>query len=140
MRVKQVDLQNRTIHMFAGEAKNDQGRVVKTTDEVYDYLKVCVEGKGTEGAVFTWEDGSPVKDFRGSWDKMTKAAGVSILLHDFRRSAVRNLDRSGVSRDVAKKITGHKTDSTYSRYNITAEADWADAATKLEARRKKVAE
>lgn len=140
MRVKQVDLQNLTIHLFAGETKNDEGRVVKMTDEVYNHLRVCVEGKSPEDAVFTWSDGRAVKDFRGSWDKMTKAAGVSILLHDFRRSAVRNLDRSGVSRDVAKKITGHKTDSMYSRYNITAEADLADAATKLEARRKKVTE
>ena len=135
MLVKQVDLKNRTIRLFAGETKNNEGRVVKMTDEVYDYLRVCVEGKGPEDAVFTWEDGSEVKDFRGSWTKMTKAAGVSVLLHDFRRSAARNLIRSGVSQEVAKKITGHKTDSMFSRYNIVAESDLAEAAAKLEARR-----
>ena len=140
MRVKQVDLQNRTIHLFAGETKNDEGRVVKMTDEVYNHLRVCVEGKSPEDAVFTWPDGRPVKDFRGSWDKVTKAAGVSILLHDFRRSAARNLIRSGVSQDVAKRVTGHKTDSMFSRYNIVAENDLAEAAVKLEARRKKVTE
>lgn len=90
--------------------------------------------------MFTWPDGRPVKDFRGSWDKVTKAAGVSILLHDFRRSAARNLIRSGVSQDVAKRVTGHKTDSMFSRYNIVAENDLAEAAVKLEARRKKVTE
>jgi integrase len=135
MRVKQIDLKNRTIHLFVGETKNNEGRVVKMTQEVYDCLRVCVEGKEPDDAVFTWGDGRPVKDFRGSWDKMTKAAGVPILLHDFRRSAVRNLDRSGVSRDIAKRITGHKSDSMYSRYNITAEADLTEAAVKLEARR-----
>ncbi len=128
MRVKQIDLKNRTIHLFAGETKNDEGRVVKMTDEVYDYLRVCVEGKGPDDAVFTWEDGSEVKDFRGSWAKMTKAAGVNIMLHDFRRSAARNLIRAGVSRDVAKRITGHKTDSMFSRYNIVNEGDLAEAA------------
>ena len=135
MRVKQIDLTNRTIHLFAGETKNDEGRVVKMTDEVYDCLRVCVAEKKPDDAVFTWEDGSEVKDFRGSWSKMTKAAGVNILLHDFRRSAARNLLRAGVSRDVAKRITGHRTDSMFSRYAIVAEGDLAEAAVKLEARR-----
>lgn len=135
MRVKQIDLQNRTIHLFAGETKNNEGRVVKMTQEVYDCLRACVDGKKPDDAVFTWGDGRPVKDFRGSWDKMIKAAGVPILLHDFRRSAARNLIRSGVSRDIAKKITGHKTDSMFSRYNIVVEDDLAEASTKLEARR-----
>jgi hypothetical protein len=66
---------------------------------------------------------------------MTKAIGVSVLLHDFRRSAVRNLIRSGVSLDVAKRITDHKTGSMFSRYNIVAESDLAEAVLKLEARR-----
>ena len=66
---------------------------------------------------------------------MCKAAKVSILLHDFRRSAVRNMTRAGVSRDVAKKISGHQTDSIFSRYNITDENDLADAAEMIQARR-----
>jgi hypothetical protein len=66
---------------------------------------------------------------------MCKAAKVSILLHDFRRSAVRNMTRAGVSRDVAKKISGHQTDSVFSRYNITDENDLADAAAMIQARR-----
>jgi hypothetical protein len=39
--------------------------------------------------------------------------------HDLRRSAVKNLDEAGVSRDVAKSVSGHKTDAMYTRYNIT---------------------
>jgi integrase len=106
------------------------------TDEVYDALKPCVENKEPKDPVFSWKNGSPVKDFRGSWDALTKAAGMpDLLFHDFRRSAARNLIRSGVSRDVAKKITGHKTDSMFSRYDIVAEDDISDAAAKLQARR-----
>jgi integrase len=66
---------------------------------------------------------------------MCKAAKVSVLLHDFRRSAVRNMTSAGVSRDVAKKISGHQTDSIFSRYNITDEDDLADAAAMIQARR-----
>jgi integrase len=50
-----------------------------------------------------------------------------VTFHDFRRTAVRNFDRNGVRRDVAKSITGHKTDIMYSRYNITSQDDLPEA-------------
>ena len=133
LRVRQVDLKNRTIILNPGETKNDQGRVVKMTDEVYNLLRPCVEEKEPDDAVFTWGDGRPVKDFRGAWDAMTTAAKVPVLVHDFRRSAARNLIRAGVDRSIAKRITGHKTDAVFERYNIVVESDLADAAAKLEA-------
>lgn len=138
MLVAQIDLRHRTINLDPDKTKNKEGRVVKMTQEVYDLLKLCVEGKEADDAVFTWSDGTPVKDFRETWKKLTKAAGVpNVLLHDLRRSAARNLLRAGVNRDVAKRITGHKTDSMFSRYNIVAENDLAEAAEKLELRRSK---
>jgi hypothetical protein len=67
--------------------ENNEGRVVKMTQEVYDLLRVCVEGKEPNDAVFTWSEGRPVKEFRGSREQLTKAAGVGdLLLHDFRRA------------------------------------------------------
>jgi len=100
--VKQIDLKNRRIGLNPGATKNEEARTIRMTDEVYDFLRVCVDGKKPNDAVFTLEDGSPMTDFRGSWAAMTKAAEVPIRLHDFRRSATRNLIRAGVSRDVAK--------------------------------------
>jgi len=49
------------------------------------------------------------------------------------RSAVRNLERAGVSQAVARKITGYKTISVYQRYRIVNEADIRDALTRTEA-------
>ncbi|MGH9338730.1 MAG: hypothetical protein ACRD1R_03860 [Acidobacteriota bacterium] len=50
------------------------------------------------------------------------------LVNDFRRTAVRNLDKAGVSKEVAKKMTGHKTDAVFAPYNMVSERDLRDAA------------
>jgi hypothetical protein len=44
---------------------------------------------------------------------------------------VRNLERAGISRSVAMKLTGHKTEAVYRRYAIVAESDLREAGTKL---------
>jgi integrase len=78
--------------------------------------------------------GQPMKSFWKAWKSACKAAGVpGRIPHDFRRTAVRNLERAGVSRSVAMKMVGHKTEAIYRRYAIVSDADLQDAARKLAA-------
>lgn len=51
--------------------------------------------------------------------------------HDFRRSAVRNLERAEVPRSAAMAMVGHKTQAIYSRYAIADEGMLRESATKL---------
>ena len=79
-------------------------------------------------------DGRPIKNLRWAWRTACEAAGVpGMLIHDFRRTAVRNLVRAGVPDTVSMRLTGHKTRSIFSRYDITSEADLQDAVGKLAA-------
>jgi integrase len=55
-----------------------------------------------------------------------------LLIHDFRRSGVRNLIRSGVPRRIAMKISGHLTESTFERYNIVDSTDLHEAMARVE--------
>jgi integrase len=47
--------------------------------------------------VFFHGDGSPIRNFRDAWLNACSRAGlVCRIPHDFRRTAVRNLERAGV--------------------------------------------
>jgi integrase len=78
--------------------------------------------------------GAPIQDFYCAWrTACAHAALVGRIPHDFRRTAVRNLERAGVSRSVAMQLTGHKTEAVYRRYAIVAEADLREGVGKLAA-------
>jgi integrase len=134
LKVRQVDLLSGTIRLNSGETKNDDGRLVVMTSRVLQLLTQCVTGKSPADRVFT-RSGKPVKDFRGAWAKVCKQAGLpGLLFHDLRRTAVRNMVRSGIPEVVAMKISGHKTRAIFDRYNIVSESDLQEAARKLDNR------
>jgi integrase len=134
MRCSQVDLLNNTVCLYSGETKNGEGRTVSLTEECRQLVTELRKGKQPEDFLITRGNGEPVRDFRETWDALVKTAGVpGLLFHDLRRSAVRNMIRRGVPQKTARQISGHKTDTIFSRYNITSDADIADAARKIEA-------
>jgi integrase len=89
------------------------------------------------GHIVPWifhRNGKPITSLRKAWDTAcTKAGYPSLIPHDMRRSAVRNLERAGVPRATAMKMVGHQTESVYRRYAVVNESDLTSGSEKLAA-------
>jgi len=58
--------------------------------------------------------GKRLLDIKTAWKTATRKARLSgILIHDTRRSAVRNMLKAGVDQAVVMRISGHKTPSVF---------------------------
>lgn len=139
----QVDLEARCVRLEPGTTKNDEGRTFPFTtfpalaELLTERRAATDEVEAETGRRVPWvfhRRGKPIVRFDAQWKRATKHAGVpGRLLHDLRRTAVRNLERAGVPRSVAMKLTGHKTEAIYRRYAIVSEADLSDGIKKLAA-------
>jgi integrase len=143
---RNVDVERGTIRLDPGFTKNGDGRVAYLAPDLVVRLRAQLERidalqKELERVipqVFVHPRGRlagrRIREFYRAWKSACKAAGVpGMLFHDLRRTAVRNMERAGVPRSVATKITGHRSESVYRRYAIVSDSDLQDAAAKLAA-------
>ena len=101
---------------------------------------MVVEQKRTRDVYFPkcpwvfFKDGQKINSFRKTWNTTCRQVGLEgKLFHDFRRTAIRDMIRAGIPEKIAMKISGHKTRSTFERYNIISETDLKNAASTLSA-------
>jgi integrase len=134
-----IDLENSIVRLEAGETKNNEARTVYLDNELQEIFQQQWEARKQAKKllpyVFPNHDGSDkIKQFRKTWKKACDNAGIGHkLFHDFRRTAVRNMVRSGVPEGVAMRVSGHRTRSVFERYNIVNDADLRLAAQTQEA-------
>jgi len=133
---KHVDLDAGIVRLEPGETKNDNGRTLYLDDELRAAIQRQRKRQKAAGKISKWVFPGPngtdqIKDFRGAWAKGCKDAEIGHkIFHDFRRSAVRNMVRAGISEHTAMKISGHETRSVFDRYDIVSDADLKAAAEK----------
>jgi integrase len=144
----QVDLDGRAVRLHEDQTKAGEARVIPLGgpgSDLYDMLvaqkirhdELCPASpwvffhQGSSKRRYPVRRGQQLLDLRKPWAKAVVATGVDRLFHDLRRTGVRNLIRAGVPEKVAMLISGHKTRSVFSRYNIVDERDLHAAAEKL---------
>jgi integrase len=136
-----VNLKERLIRLESDQTKNSEARTVPLPAVLVDILS-HVEPK--TGRVF---DDS---NLRTEWARACSAVGLGarkkqksrsgfiwyaysgLIVHDLRRSAIRNLVRAGVPEKTAMAISGHKTRSVFDRYTIFSTEDITIAMRRVE--------
>lgn len=151
-----VDLSGKVIRLTPELAKNKDGRTFpfgklpELEELIIDQRRKTSAAERGRAAIVRHvfhRAGVPIKSYDAAWRaaclrasvdtledgtvRQTRPALAGRLVHDFRRTAVRNLTRAGVPRSVAMAMTGHKTESVFQRYDIVNEADLTDASAKL---------
>ncbi len=148
-----VDLEAGWLRLEPGETKNRKGRMFPLVPE----LRAVLEGQlattreferrtGQVVSSLFHREGEPIRSFRRAWLTACLKAGFARLVskkprvieafripHDFRRTAVRNLERASVPRPTAMAMVGIRTESIYRRYAIADEAMLREGGDKLAA-------
>jgi integrase len=160
-----VDLKEGTLRLDPGETKNEEGRTLYMNDELLEEMHK-LQAKRYLGCPYVFHrEGKPIAGFRKAWAKACIQVGLCDVLkdgegkavvvkdkkgnekvvkvptrifHDFRRTAIRDMVRSGVSERVAMSISGHKTRNVFDRYNIVSDQDLKEAAKKKQAYHEKL--
>lgn len=118
--------------------------LVGPLEEVSKSLRDILKEK-TDGAIKMHADSEQVfsaRNLRKEWNEAVAKLGLGkydketglrsgLTIHDLRRSAARNLRRSGVDEATSMVITGHKTNSIFKRYAILSEDEVHAALLKV---------
>lgn len=133
----QVDLDAALIRLEEDQTKNSEARTVPLPAALVDMLRELPKG----GPVFD------STNIRRAWRVACAKSGlgtltrlkdspesvyVGLIIHDLRRSAIKNLMKAGVNEKVAMKISGHKTRNVFDRYHIVDTADVTDAMSRVQ--------
>lgn len=138
----QIDLTARLVRLEEDQTKNESARIVplpavlvdilsrveKKTGRVFDDSNLRLEWARACSAIGLGKMEDQESEEGNSWKKYS-----GLIVHDLRRSAVRNLVNAGIPERVAMGISGHKTRSIFDRYHIISTEDVSNAMQRLEA-------
>jgi hypothetical protein len=98
------------------EQKNE-GKALDSTNLRKEWAKACVAAK-----IGVLEPK----------DKAGNQKYVGLIIHDLRRSAIKNLMKTGTTEKVAMAISGHKTRAVFDRYHIIDGQDVVSAMRRVQ--------
>lgn len=134
---KDVDFERKMIRIPDNISKNKEARSIPMFwEQMFEDLKGVAIAYGTfepNKPVFLGRRQGRITNIQKSWANALKAAGLeNKIFHDFRRTAIRNMVRSGIPEVIAMAISGHKSRTVFDRYNIVSERDIINFSGKVE--------
>jgi integrase len=132
-----VDFDGKVVRLRANQTKNRKAATFPL-DPFPEVFAALEHRKAlSKGFVTPWvfnREGARVISIRKAWEIARKKANVpGRLIHDLRRTAVRNLKSKGWSDTEIMNIVGLKTLSMLIRYSITTEGDILQKAKAMKA-------
>jgi integrase len=115
-----VNMKERYLDLTAKDTKTNQLRQVNFYD--LEPVRIILERVSRIRAighsfVFTYR-GKPIKNIKIALASALKKAKIEdFQFHDLRQTFNTNMRKAGVEQTVIMKLTGHKTDSMFRRYN-----------------------
>jgi len=128
-----VDVEGKVIRLRPEISKNKDGRVLPLMGELFDIIERAQRQQHPGTTRVFHRAGKPIGDFRKAWNTACSRAGISgMIVHDLRRTAVRNMVRAGIPEKAAMNLSGHKTRDVFDRYTIVSENDLAQYSVRLQ--------
>lgn len=137
---RNVDFDAGTIRLDMGTTKSKDGRVIYMTAQLRALLEeqrrktLALQRQTGQIIPLVFHDGGHrIVNYDKRWREACRQAGLSgKIVHDFRRTTVRNMVRAGIPERVAMQMAGHKTRSVFDRYHIVSDGDLQEAARRLD--------
>jgi len=124
LRWDQVDWDANLIRLEKRQTKGKKARNAPLYGELRAWFEMTYSARDLNCPFIVSWKGHGITEVKTAWKKARKRAGIpGLLIHDLRRTAVRNMIRAGISEKRAMEISGHKTNSMFKRYDITDERD-----------------
>lgn len=135
-----VDLAAHELRLVAEHSKTQAPRIVcyASVPELLDLLARQHKARRFSPYVFPGKAGSPLdrSALGKAWRIACRSAGLpNALIHDLRRTAIRDMRRAGVPLAVAMAAVGHANLSVHQGYSVVARADQDDGLARFAALR-----
>jgi integrase len=137
LRRDQVDLPKKRLFLNRQATKSDESKTAPIYGDMSAWLDILLtkcQTISTDGKyLFTNDRGNRIAQFRKPWNNACQLAGISgLLFRDLRRTATRNMVRSGFPAKLVMEVAGLKTASLLWRCTTTDKDDIVAAGRLLQ--------
>jgi len=129
-----VNMKEGFIELEPEDTKTSEPRRVYFNDVLWPIFRNAGKVRRIDHNFVFTRRGKPIKSIRKGFVNACQKAGIeNFRFHDLRHTYNTNMRKAGVDQTVIMKLTGHKTQAMFNRYNTVDKDDAVMAMEKLDA-------